>query len=485
MLKKLSLVLGAGYLQKAVQVFCGLITIPILVSDNGLGLSGYGRLAVLLSISALLSMALDGFRLMASRDIGAGFDRLYQATIAHLVYSSVLALCLSLITVSLADPLLKLIGLEGLSRYLLYWACLFFTLEQLLYVLEQTYHAQLKTYYVNGINSIESIVRLAAIFLLFQLGSGDIATYFKIFTGTYALKVLLHLATLGFQCGQKEDFAPLQNVSTTDFRRVLVSAYPLSLQAGAQFFVYRLSVIIANREFSAESAGLFSIVFITLRGYMTQLFVNVLRPLIVPNFSKIVLSRSSLPANLRHIDAVACYEAFVIVCILIIVATTSAWLPMWLGTTFHEFVPLFCAGVAFLGLESVTALRCLVLISQNHGTILSKTGISLSGMFVGGVYLFYSFGQLTLQVLVIAIFTYIVAYNVLAASFLYSRYIATVNRTIAPFGIISLLGIYYIYSFVSASYSAVVSSLLLFAVIGATAFAYNKSVARLYRSLKG
>ena len=49
MLKKIIIAIGTGYALKIVQTLCGLVTVPILIGDKGLGLAGYGQLAVITS----------------------------------------------------------------------------------------------------------------------------------------------------------------------------------------------------------------------------------------------------------------------------------------------------------------------------------------------------------------------------------------------------------------------------------------------------
>jgi len=193
MYKKILINIGSGYILKAIQIICGLITVPILISKDGLGLAGYGQLVVALSWIALLSMFFDGFRLVASRQIGKNRENIFQETKRVLGYFLLLSIILSLFISIIAEHILPFLGLDNQKVSLIYALLVFFVLEQLLYVTEQYFHSMLRTFIINSLNITESIFRLCAIILIFTDQKGNQLDYFYIFIGTYILKFFFYL----------------------------------------------------------------------------------------------------------------------------------------------------------------------------------------------------------------------------------------------------------------------------------------------------
>lgn len=417
MLKKLIINIGSGYALKVVQIFCSLITVPILISDKGLGLNGYGKLAVALSLSALMSMLFDGFRLIASKSIGRQHDLLYVQMFKVLQIFIVLSAPVLVTIALLANPLIPFLGLVGQPVAIVYLVVVYFVFEQLLYVVEQYYHSQVKTFVVNISNGIEAVVRLFLILIVFTNHQGTQSDYLLIFIATYLCKLLNYLIFIIIANTGKH----LVLTSFSEIKFFIKEAFPLSLRGVSSFLVFRMSIIYANKYLSSEAAAVFSIIFVTTRGYLTQIFVNVMRPMVIPVVSRISFASVGDEKLTKYKNIISFYEYLALSSISLIACFTPLWLPLWLGDSFRQYQALFAFAVGILGIESAFSLKSLVLVSQNLGSVLAKYSIVACTFFLIVLFFLEHYGMFTLSWMTFCIIAYVLMYNGLSVNHIFNN----------------------------------------------------------------
>jgi len=460
MLKKIIINIGSGYALKIVQIFCGLITVPILISEKGLGLAGYGQLAVALSLSALMSMLFDGFRLIASKTIGSNKDNIYEESIRVLRYFFVLLLPVVFVVSFFAKQLLPLLGLTGQSPLIVYLVSIYFLFDQLLYVSEQYYHSNIKTFVVNFANGLEGIVRLFLILLLFRDHFGTQVSYFSIFIFTYFIKLLAYQVLINRSNRHKT----IPKFTVERFLGFIREALPLSFRGISSFLVFRMSIIYANKYLSSESAAVFAIMFVTLRGYLTQIFVSVMHPMVIPVVSRIRFAGvgDDKLKNYRYIICV--YEFLVLSLVSLTAFLVPFWLPLWLGGSFIKYQAVISFAVGMLGIEVAFSLKSLVLVSQNLGGIMAKYSfVACVGYLIALLSLEY-FGFVDLRWLTFIIIGYIFFYNGLSVNHIFNSIFRSDWRANAMVmvTIISLILSYLLFSSSNISFYIFIKAALIY-----------------------
>lgn len=421
MLKKLLVNIGAGYIQKVIQVFCGLITVPILLSEQGLGLAGYGQLVVCQSLVATLSMSFDGFRLVASKTIGSDTDNIYSNTNTILFYTFLIAIPPICLFIVLSEEIFSFSKVRNYTPDLMILLCSFFLLEQLLYVSEQSFHSQLKTFIINLVNSLESIIRMIWIFIVFRDNNGTISSYFTIFITLYFFKLLIYrILSITRPTSEKK--------TQSFFFKFLFESLPLSLKGSVIFIVFRLSIILANKYLSSELAAVFSFIFVTLRGYLGQVFVSVLRPMAIPILARKQIRNLHATEKENFLLSFGLYESLVIIAILTISSTCFLWLPLWLGNSFVNYTSIVSFAIGFLGIECAFSLRNMTLISQGLGNYLTTISILCCTAYVAVLYFVIQHDAINLNTFVLMVCCYLFVYEGLSVNFLFHRKLIKSNK---------------------------------------------------------
>lgn len=418
MFKKLLVNIGTGYVQKIIQVLCGLVTVPVLVSDKGLGLAGYGQLAVALSLAAMLSMSFDGFRLVTSKTIGRDTENVFNNLYHILMYMMFLLIIPISLFLLFSSEIFILIELDSSTNLLMKYICIFFALEQLLYVSEQYFHSQFKTFLVNFTNSLEAIIRMLWIISVFKYGDGDVIEYFIIFNTLYFIKLIVYQIIIILN---KKKNPIINNKINSFFVKFIIESLPLSMKGGVIFLVFRLSIILSNKYLSSEAAAIFSFIFVTLRGYLAQIFVSVLRPMIIPYLSRKKMSEMSFEDRNRYKDIFSVYELFVLLVVLMISMSCTIWLPIWLGSSFDPYLSIISFGIGFIGIECAFSLRNMALISQGHGNYLTILSIICCLFYVGITYYLIYQNMISLNALVFIVSAYLFAFDGISVNYLYNK----------------------------------------------------------------
>ena len=445
MYKKILINIGSGYFLKVIQIICGLITVPILISNDGLGLAGYGQLVVALSWIALLSMSFDGFRLVASRQIGKNKETIFQETRRVLVYFFLLSVTLSLFTSIFAGHLLPFLGLNDQEVSLIYCLLVFFVLEQLLYVTEQYFHSKFRTFIINILNISESIFRLCAIVIVFANQKGNQLDYFYIFIGTYFVKLFFYLIVISLN-KEKPTFIHYKQES---FKLFFRESIPLALKGIVIFLVFRMSVIYANKVLSPEIAAVFSIVFVTLRGYLTQLFVTVMRPMVIPLLASVQLNSMDSKKQFKYQSLIIIFEILTLSAVTFIAATSAIWLPFWLGDKFIQYQNIIGLAIWFLSIEIAYSLKSLILISQGLGRLLTKYSIVTCLLYLMVFFVIEYYYAFNLLFLVLMVVGFVFVYNGISVNYIFNRIMKIEKRSNGSLLCIILFGAinYYVNSY--------------------------------------
>ncbi|MCA9421025.1 MAG: hypothetical protein KC592_08410, partial [Nitrospira sp.] len=157
---------------------------------------------------------------------------------------------------------------------------------------------------------------------------------------------------------------------------------PLSLKSLSVYSVFRLTVIVVNRIFTPEIAAIYSILIVTIRGYITQLFVSVIRPMIVPLTASVNIADFNEVRKVPVVSALNSFDSIVVTSTVMLAFLVPWWLPFWLGADMVEYLPVFMVGIVALGLEASTAIKNLLLISQGHGLALTRLTVICAAVFL-------------------------------------------------------------------------------------------------------
>jgi O-antigen/teichoic acid export membrane protein len=474
MLRKIAINIGSGYAQKVVQTICGLITVPILLSDSGLGFSGYGELAVALSISALVSTMYDGFRLTASRRIGLSKSDFRSETYRLTLWILIVTLPAAIILVTFSTGIYALAGLTETSENLIYLIVSSLLIEQASYVIEQSYHAQLKTAFVNTLSSFEVLARMIAIWVIFSDGKQTIDTYFEIVIFTSAFKLIaMMLTTVRHQVSDRT-FIP------TGFSTYVRESISISLNGISITLVFRISIILANKLFSSEMAAVFSITFLTIRNYLNQLFVSVIRPMVIPLASRFDLKNGHHERRYLYNNAIALYEVLVTTSTIFLAASITLWLPAWLGDHLNTYFSIIALAIIAIGLECALSLKSMTLFSQGSGRQVTASNTAWSIIYFTALWMLYILGLLSLSSLSISTCMYLFFCNGLSINFIYARKIHTIKSSIITTlsSVVSALLIYSIMSDDADPTAQIVLLLMTWATITTYLLIANASLVR-------
>ena len=429
MVKKLIVGVASGYLLKLVQVVCNLALIPFLISDGIFGLAGYGGLSVVLATIGLMAAGYDGWRLSTARRLGIAEKTGEAAYLPLLIItiSSVLLLCMG--AHLYGSQIIKLIGISSPSIHLALYMTIYFLFEQINFLSEQCFHAKGKTWIVNLLILLEVVCRTITIFWLFNIINPSIELYLKVFIIYMIAKYMVYLVL--FFLNKNNGSTPFVLTRIREELDTFLYSLPLSLKGLSVFAVFRLTVIVVNKYLAPELAAIYSILMVTLRGYVLQLFFSVVRPMIVPVTAGIEISKLSKSSRLQLQSLLKGYEFVVCTTCLVMACLVPVWLSHWLDKDMSHYHLLFIAGIAFFGLEVSSSVKNLLLVSQGYGKTLTSFTVIMSVSFL--IYLgliTVNFETLTMELIMIGVIVFIVLYAGVSVPYLFSnRILKDKNRS--------------------------------------------------------
>ncbi len=418
MLKALLLGVASGYILKLMQIVCNLVLIPFLISNKVLGLAGYGQLSAVLATIGLLTALYDGWRLSCARRLGIA-EKVGEAVyMPLLVMTLVPIILLGLCAFFYGDYILVWLGFGDDFQNLALIIVVYFLFEQVNFLSEQCFHAKGKTWIVNSVLLLEVFCRTLTIYVLFTVWQPSIELYLKIFVAYMIIKYIVY----GLWLITRRSAIGVDTLGFSIYREMGTFYYslPLSVKGLSIFSVFRLSVVVVNKYLSSELAAIYSILMVTLRNYITQLFVSVLRPMIVPLSAGIGLSQFSNQSQLRSL--LKNYELFVCTISLFVALLVPYWLSAWLQQDLSAYYFLYISGVAFFGLESSSSIKNFLLVSQGYAKILTLFALILSLVHVSYLScIFLLHDMLAIQWVIMGVICFILLYAGISVPYLFSK----------------------------------------------------------------
>lgn len=375
-MKSLSTTLAAGYLAIAVQSLTGLIFIPFLVSEEGVGLAGFATIATLQAAVGLVAIGFDGYRQYVARGIALAFkdgDRKVLPVILQFV------LFFATVVVGLwlmVSPLIfKWIGIDAknvTAAACLAAACV--VIEQLSYVLECHQHATKRSWIPSSLGALDSVLRAILTIIFFKCFSATISQFFlAAFIGlSIKLAILLWLSPIE---GRLPDGKWVDQMISQ--YNAFGQSMPLALNGIAPFVVFRGSVIIANAMLDGEQAGVIAIILLTLRAYINQGLFSVLRPMLIPRLTLVDFGGRTSGTSTRLTMYLDLFQVVTLFAGVLAVVSTPAWFTLWLGNSVKDYTGLAQITVAIYFLEIAYGVQYSCLIAHNNGRTLAM----LTGLF--------------------------------------------------------------------------------------------------------
>lgn len=375
-MKSLPTTLAAGYLAIAVQTLTGLVFIPFLVSEEGVGLAGFAAIATLQAAAGLITFFFDGYRQYAARAIALALpdgDR----DVLHSVFVFTLLSATAAVVLWLMVWLFvyKLIGMQmGDIIAASLFAVAYVVAEQLAYVLECHEHALKRSWIPSSLGGLDSLFRAVLTVILFKAFSASVSQFFlAAFVGQVAkLGILFWLSPLevSVRDGKWVDRMGAQYDA-------FVNSLPLALNGIAPYMVFRGGVILASVALVGEQAGVVAIILVTLRTYINQGLFSVLRPMLIPRLALVDIRDRTSTAYQRLNSYLDLFHVFTLFVGILAVVSTPWWFSLWLGPSVEEHVGLAQVAVAVYFLEIAYGVQYSCLIAHNNGRILAQ----LTGFF--------------------------------------------------------------------------------------------------------
>ena len=367
--------LASGYFLKGVQFLVSLLMIPFLLSDGMLGIAGFGQVATLLALYALLLIVTDGVRVSQTRTIARSIDT--EAENGKIVGSciqiiAIISLPISLILFSFPGVVSELAGLPSNPQM-----TLAVTITGIIYFVENVFsivvsglHAIRKTYLVNAVICGEVITRNATIFLIFIFFEASVIIYFEIFLIVMLLKFVVSLILSAIH--RPSLFKGLTQARPAYGLPTLIYSFPILANSLTPALLYRGSVVIVNKFLGSEAAAFFSILVVTIRNYVTQLTYGSLHPMMVPLSARINPGALSEKDSKFVSESFRCYTIGVFGLCFAISACARDILSLWLGAD-YAFLSLAFQGFMFAAALdlSVSPIRSF-LIAHGHASRLFR-----------------------------------------------------------------------------------------------------------------
>jgi len=303
---------------------------------------------------------------------------------------------------------------------------LFLFFENLNYVVEQYYHSKGLTWKINVITTLEVLLRFAIIYFVVIYYTFNAEMYLYIFVASYFFKSLYLFVNLyGHGAFNKTNMSFKWNEIT----EILNYSWPLSLKGVATFFVYRFGVIVCNKVIGSEASAIYSIIFTSIKNYLTQLFVAVLRPMVIPIMAAKNISKISNENRGNITSILRVYEYVVVGAILFVSFSSEIWLGVWLGDEFIDYSMLFSISIMIVSLEVVSGVKALLLVSQGYGRQLSFYSL----LFASLLLLIFAYIMITgnfssLENIVYLTLSYIVIYNGVSLMRMFKKYMIDIDK---------------------------------------------------------
>lgn len=349
--------------------------IPFLLSDGMLGIVGYGQVATLLALYALLLIVTDGVRVSQTRTIARSVDT--EPENGKIVGSctqimAIISLPISLIIFLFPGLISEMAGLPSNSQMILAIVIIgvIYFVENVFSIVVAGLHAIRKTYLVNAVICSEVILRNAAIFGVFILFKASVLIYFQIFMVIVCLKFIAFLLLAAIH--RPAFFKGLTQARPAYGLPTLLYSFPILANSFTPALLYRGSVIIVNKFLGSEAAAFLSILVVTIRNYVTQLTYGSLHPMMVPLSARINPGALSEKDSKFISESFRCYAIAVFGICFAVSACAREFLSLWLGSD-YAFLTLAFQGFMFAAALdlSISPIRSF-LIAHGHASQLFR-----------------------------------------------------------------------------------------------------------------
>lgn len=375
-MRSLPTTLAAGYLAIAVQTLTGLFLIPFLVSEDGVGLTGFAAIVTLQAAVGLVAIIFDGYRQYAARVIALATNNGDREVLSSVFHFTLFAATAAVVPWLMASPLVsKLTGIhteDVVTASFLAAACV--VVEQLSYVLECHQHATRRSWVPSCLGGLDSLLRAILIVVLFKSFSANVSQFFlaALLGQTVKFSILLWLSPIEVRLlgGKWID----RMISQC---KAFAGSLSLALNGIAPFIVFKGSVILANVTLAGEQAGVIAIILVTLRGYFNQGLFSVLRPMLIPRLALVDTRDRTSTYYRRLITYLDLFQVTILFVGILAVVSTPVWFSLWLGSSVKDYAVLAQIAVAIYFLEIAYGAQYSCLIAHNNGRSLAL----LTGFF--------------------------------------------------------------------------------------------------------
>lgn len=426
MIKELIVGASSGYFLKILQTLCSLLILPFILSDDNLGLKHYGWLVSLLVIQAFMSMVLDGWRLNISKFIGENKGNISILLPRILILTFIQIVPLILLVVIFSEELIEFLAVGAEYSSAIYLITGIVLIEQLSFPFEAAHHAQLKTWRVNLISTLEVLVRTVSIFSIFIMYEASISTYLYIwfFSRLFNFTLLLYSTNTMYVFNFK---GLLNNIPF----RLVTESLPLTFKGLSSFLILRGSIIYANKYIGGEASAIVSIIITTIRNYFFQAFVSVMRAMIIPVSSSLLINEITGKRKEKIKAILFIFQFIVMLTMLLMALSVDVWMPIWLPKIPDNMYILISISIIVFMLEIQNSPVNYLLVSQGHGKVLSYYSLMLSVAWVCMITTFSSsIGYLDIKELILCVILYLFIYNGLIVNYLVSKYIKNIKSNV-------------------------------------------------------
>ena len=368
--------MAAGYLAIALQTLTGLIFIPFLVSEDGVGLTGFAAIATLQAAIGLVTIFSDGYRQYAARAIALATNDGDREILSSIFQFTLVSAVAAVVVWLMVWPFVyKLIGMQMediVAAGFLAAACV--VAEQLAYVLECHQHAIKRSWVPSSLGGLDSLLRAVLTVILFKVFSANVSLFFLAALVGQVVKLGILLRLTPFEVGLRDGKWGKRIISQY---KAFAGSLPLALNGIAPYMAFRGSVILANITLVGEQAGVVAIILVTLRTYINQGLFSVLRPMLIPRLALVDISDRISASYRRLITYLDLFQVFTLFVGVLAVVSTPLWFSLWLGRSVEDYAGLAQVAVAIYFLEIAYGVQYSCLIAHDNGRLLAV----LTGFF--------------------------------------------------------------------------------------------------------
>lgn len=400
--------IATGYATVAVQALTGLLLVPFLLSPSGVGLHGFGEIATIQALAAVLSVLLDGHRQYSARRIALALAEKQSVVFpALLMVTAGSCIALSAAGILLAPALLHVVHLES-SEAAVAWrlACAAFVFEQLCYLLESRLHSAGRSPHANFLGAGDAVTRAALTVVLFLSLGPSIELVFLATSISLALK----LSVLWCVCRSEYGVRPARSELIGE-ARMLVRSMPLAMNGIAPFLVFRLTVIVGNKYLGSEQAGVLSLILVTLRTYFQQAVFSAMRPILIARLAGDGWSGQSAAARQSFLAKLRWYQLGICAAAVAVAAGTPLWLPIWLGAAVAPYAGYFAVLLTLFAIEVAYGVPYYWLVANGRAQRLALIS-GIAGALVSGGVLVAAWMHGPMISYVVAVAAYLIVYVV-------------------------------------------------------------------------